>query len=302
MYLIKLVQHFEKVPVLVAIADFGSITKASAHLALSQAAVSQSLKRFEEALGIELFIRSKTGLTLTLEGKTLIKGARKILEEIELLEQEVITFKKQKLSKMRIGTHETLAIHFWPEIVEKFKKSSPSYDLSIMSGRIHSLRSQIENRDLDLILTVRPLPTPGINSIKIYDDSLEFYGSKGKKNSIIDFDDLKKIPILTDCQAHLTEAKSLISLLLEFGIVKNHSFELNSFQAAAKLAAKDMGLALIPKAIVSEMGIEKTLKVITVRGLNKKKFKHSIYLSYLKNRKDEEGILKLIKVLRNNHN
>lgn len=67
----------------VAVAQSGSISKASAALFVAQPNLSRAIKELENELGITLFDRSAQGMKLTPEGEVYIGYAQKILTEIE---------------------------------------------------------------------------------------------------------------------------------------------------------------------------------------------------------------------------
>jgi DNA-binding transcriptional LysR family regulator len=70
----------EIVRTIVAIAETGSLSKAAERLGLSQPAVSSQIKRIQNLLGGEVFIRTANGTTATPLGNLVLKQARKILE------------------------------------------------------------------------------------------------------------------------------------------------------------------------------------------------------------------------------
>lgn len=63
----------------VAVAETGSFTAAAQRLGVGQPAVSAAVRRLEDALGTELFVRSQSGVTLTVAGETLLPAARRTL-------------------------------------------------------------------------------------------------------------------------------------------------------------------------------------------------------------------------------
>ena len=67
--------RFEQLHCLQEIARTGSITSAAKNLFISQQAVSNSVKQLEEELGVQLMIRSATGISLTAEGKEAVEFA-----------------------------------------------------------------------------------------------------------------------------------------------------------------------------------------------------------------------------------
>src|SRR5215510_1318865 len=63
----------------VAVVETGSVTGAAALINLTQAAVSQQLKRLEELFGTELFERHHKRLTLRPDGERLIVHAHRLI-------------------------------------------------------------------------------------------------------------------------------------------------------------------------------------------------------------------------------
>lgn len=65
------------------VASLGSYTEASRALSVSPSAVSKSIKRLEERLGIRLFTRTTRSITLTPEGAELYEKALRLIREAE---------------------------------------------------------------------------------------------------------------------------------------------------------------------------------------------------------------------------
>ena len=61
--------NFDKLKSLVYVAEFGSVSAASAAVHLTQAAVSQHLKDLEDELGLQLVDRSRRPVTMTGKGR-----------------------------------------------------------------------------------------------------------------------------------------------------------------------------------------------------------------------------------------
>ena len=81
----------------VAVVETGSVTRAAHLLNLTQAAVSQQLKRLEELLGVELFDRTNRALRTSADGERLLPHAHAMLSQ----------------------RHEVLAVRLWdPREVE----------------------------------------------------------------------------------------------------------------------------------------------------------------------------------------
>ena len=66
---------------LVAFADCGTLSAAAEKLHTSQPAVTRTMKKLEEELGLSLFARSKNHLALNEVGELAVRHARRILQE-----------------------------------------------------------------------------------------------------------------------------------------------------------------------------------------------------------------------------
>ena len=83
-----------KLKTLLAAAELQSFTRAGEVLSLTQPAVSHHISQLEREFGVKLFIRSKNGLTLTEEGKVVLRYAAKISGLYDSLHAELDNFKK----------------------------------------------------------------------------------------------------------------------------------------------------------------------------------------------------------------
>ena len=88
--------RFEQLNCLYEIAQTGSITSAAKNLFISQQAVSNSIKQLEEELGVQLMVRSATGITLTAEGQEAVEFAQQMLKERDAFKQKMMYRQEEK--------------------------------------------------------------------------------------------------------------------------------------------------------------------------------------------------------------
>ena len=90
-----------------AIAQAGSVSKAAQGLYLSQPAVSRSLKRLEEDLGVQLFDREAVPLRLTQAGERYLRYVRENQERERRLRQDLAQLEREPSGTVRVG------LNFW---------------------------------------------------------------------------------------------------------------------------------------------------------------------------------------------
>jgi DNA-binding transcriptional LysR family regulator len=87
----------------VAVAEHGNVTRAAEHLFASQPAVSAQIKTLEQSLGVALFHRASSGMTLTPQGHKLLEQARTTLAHAQGVEDLARHLRDGSLGRLRIG-------------------------------------------------------------------------------------------------------------------------------------------------------------------------------------------------------
>ena len=135
----------------VAVAETGGMTAAGRHLNLTQAAVSQQIKRLEEQFGTALFDRSQRKLGLTPSGERLRAHAERMLA----LNEEVwgLMTSPGFEGRVRLGVPHDIIGVFMPPILRNFAKAWPRVDVSLVCSNTTVLLQALDQGEVDLILT-----------------------------------------------------------------------------------------------------------------------------------------------------
>jgi DNA-binding transcriptional LysR family regulator len=131
-----------------AISDAGSFTAAAHHVGRTQSAVSQQVKRLEEALGHPLFERHAGTVELTEYGKTLTALARDIVDT----HSEVLsTFKRTRFEGLVvIGVADAYVNRIFKDVAREFMTLYPDAMLSIVIDGSAGLARRISEGSVDL--------------------------------------------------------------------------------------------------------------------------------------------------------
>ncbi|MDV4153109.1 LysR substrate-binding domain-containing protein [Rhizobium brockwellii] len=134
----------------IAIVDSGSFTKAADRVYKTQSAVSMQMRRLEERIGKQLFIKDGRGNRLTVEGEKLLNYARRI---IRLNNEAIAAFDDNRLEgALRIGTPDDYADRYMPEIIGRFAKTHPNVELYIVCEPSVDLAERMHKGELDIAL------------------------------------------------------------------------------------------------------------------------------------------------------
>ena len=104
----------------VAVAEAGSITEAARQLFLSQPSLSSAIKELEGEIGRPLFLRGRTGITLTREGMEFLGYARQVLRQMEVLEDRYVAKRPEKVRFGVSAQHYTFAENAFVELVKEY--------------------------------------------------------------------------------------------------------------------------------------------------------------------------------------
>ena len=134
----------------VAAAETGGMTSAARPASLTQAAVSQQVKRLEDAFGRRLFERDRRGLRLTPSGERLLVRARRLLA----LNHEVwaLMTAPDFTGEVRLGVPHDIVGPYMPPVLKSFDQAWPGVRVSLDCRTTPKLLHALE-REVDLTLT-----------------------------------------------------------------------------------------------------------------------------------------------------
>ncbi len=135
----------------VAVVETGSITGAAALLNLTQAAVSQQMKRLEELFGAELFERRHKRLALKVDGERLLVHARRLIA----INDEVWTAMRAPsyAGEVRFGVPTDIVGAFIPPILKRFDRAWPRVRVALRCSTTPQLLEALRRGEIDLTLT-----------------------------------------------------------------------------------------------------------------------------------------------------
>lgn len=90
-----MLMDFKYLQYAIAVAEYGTITKAAQNLYIAQPNLSRALGELEEELGFSLFIRTKKGMKTTEQGRRFLTEARQLLEKFDTLAKDCREQSKQ---------------------------------------------------------------------------------------------------------------------------------------------------------------------------------------------------------------
>ena len=143
-------QHLTQYRIFYAVARAGNISRAAKELFISQPAISKSISKLEESLGMALFIRNSRGVSLTAEGQVLFQHVEAAFEALERGENELKQIQNLHIGQLKIGVSNTLCKYILLPYLKGFIAQYPHVRILIESQDTARTISMLEQQKLDI--------------------------------------------------------------------------------------------------------------------------------------------------------
>lgn len=123
--------RFRRMEIFVAVVETGQITRASEKLHLSKSAVSHGLSDLEQYLEVQLLIRNPRAMQLTEAGQGYYDHCKRILADVETVEEDLKGEEKRVSGHIRITAPDTFGSYLLTPIFTQFMNENPGITLDL---------------------------------------------------------------------------------------------------------------------------------------------------------------------------
>lgn len=149
--------HTQQLLCFVCVADKLNFTKAAEELFLSTPTVTHHIKTLENELGTVLFLRNSKMVRLTESGVQFYQDAQEILSRMEIAEKRIRRIASPDTYYLKIGCTSTAEFQWMQYPLDQLQKLHPGIHPQISVADIFSLRSLMENGQLDLMFSAKSM-------------------------------------------------------------------------------------------------------------------------------------------------
>src|SRR5438128_162125 len=160
-----------------------NFSRASERLGISQPSLSVAIKRLEQTVGTELFIRGKNGVALTQAGKRLLSHTKQLLQLWDTIKSETLASHHEVQGSISLGCHPSLGRHTLPIILPKLLLDYPKLEIQLKHDISRKILEGVVNLTIDIGLVVNPIKHPDLIILKLYEDEVTFWHSANIKNN-----------------------------------------------------------------------------------------------------------------------
>jgi len=135
-----------------ALGELGNLRRSAARLGMTQPAATKLLHDLESALGVQLFERSRNGMTPTLYGETMIRYAQTLLADLDAVCAEVDALSDGATGTIAAGIMTSTISEVLPHAIQAMLAQHPHVRVSLMEGTHAMLMGALKRGELDMVL------------------------------------------------------------------------------------------------------------------------------------------------------
>lgn len=156
---------------IVALAREKHFGRAAEKCFVSQPTLSVAVKKLEEELGVILFERGQSEVSVTPAGEPIVQQAERVLAEAARVKELAETAGDPLAGPLRLGAIYTIGPYLLPKLVPLIKQRAPKMPLMIQENFTHKLLDALKSGELDVAVLALPIQEPGLVAQAVYDEA-----------------------------------------------------------------------------------------------------------------------------------
>jgi LysR family transcriptional regulator for metE and metH len=152
-----------------AVDKHGSLTAAAEILCVTQSALSHSMKKLEQQLGTDVWLREGRSLRLTQAGQYLLAVANRVLPQLALAEERLGQYAQGERGALRIGMECHPCYQWLLKVVAPYLARWPDVDVDVKQKFQFGGIGALFGYEIDLLVTPDPLYKPGLRFEAVFD-------------------------------------------------------------------------------------------------------------------------------------
>jgi DNA-binding transcriptional LysR family regulator len=235
------------------VARRGNVSRAAEALRITQPALTARLQALETELGQPLFVRTRRGVQLTDAGQAFLPYAEQAVTSLASGIAEVGAVSSGGGGELALAVAPQVSTYVLPHLLTRFAEEHPGVRLVVRTAHSEEIIELVVRREVHVGLG-RQVRHPLVRYSPIYDDVLVLVcapdsalaGAQSAWRAALADTPL----ILFDRASSYYELTT--ALLREAGVRPRGVIELDNVEAAKRLVAGGLGVALLPRTSVAE--------------------------------------------------
>ena len=240
-----------------AVADYGSFSKAAEVLHITQPAVTKRIQNLESRLNTRLFDRVGKKVYLTDGGNLLMPRARRLITEMADTERLLRNLDARVDGALRLATSHHVGLHRLAPVLRTFSRAYPDVQLDIRFEDSEAAHELVRRADTELaVVTLNPEGDAELTCTPIWDDPLCFVVAPdhpllSRGDQRVTLEQLARHPVVLPGMATYT-GRIVADLFRARKIELNPTLSTNFLETISMLVGIGLGWSVLPASMVGE--------------------------------------------------
>lgn len=243
----------KEIDVFVKVIDLGSFRAAADALSLTQSAITQRLKRLEDALGVRLVERTTRNVSPTAIGREFLPTARRMLLQFEQSMADLNDMIQANTGQVTIASLISVATHVLPQALRAFSKTNPKVAVRIIDDAERTIVSHVRRGDAEFGIDMQTAePEPGLTLTPLIEDS---YVVACRANhpfasrKTVSWMALESMPLIT-LGARSGTSRLLLSQLPGERLSNAWRYEVQHLSTLMGMVREGVGVGIVPQMVM----------------------------------------------------
>lgn len=238
-------------------------------LGITQPALSKQIFNLESELGVKLFDRASTPLSITPAGEHFFAEAQNLVYREDQLLRSMQEFKSGKRGRLTIGISPFRSMYLIPEVVKKVKEKYPHVTVVLHEVSSDILRKEAAEGKYDFAIANLPVEESVLDVTLIETDDLVLAVPKAMceslpKNGQIAFSECTELPFVVVGQTQ--EMRRLLDkCCAAAGFQPKIAMEVTGISTAWTMCRAGIGVSLFPRQFAEYMGIGDAVTLFSLK-------------------------------------
>jgi len=235
-----------------------NFSRAAERLGIAQPSLSLAIQRVEKSLGTKVFLRSKTGVSITKAGEQLLIHSKKLLQAWEDLRNKAIAAEAEPQGTCTIGMHAAVSLYTSGNFIPELLATYPKLNIKLVHDLSRKIVEQIISANIDIGLVINPIKHPDLIIKKLCTDVVTLWNSNTPNKYNQDITSGNAVLI---CDPELSQSQHILKHMKKSNIRFNRIISTNNLELIAELTIKGAGIGILPSRLAKFISPTKLQKI-----------------------------------------
>ncbi|MGQ0504991.1 MAG: LysR family transcriptional regulator, partial [Myxococcaceae bacterium] len=229
----------------IEVAETLNLSRAAEKLGVRQPTLSLAMRRLEDALAVQLLVRSKTGVQLTRAGRRFLAKSRLLLEQWNELRIRTHREETELSGRYTLGVHPSVGLTTLPHVLPPLLQTFPDIETHLVHDSSREITERVINFQIDFGLVVNPRRHPDLTILPLYSDEFALWVAREPSP----LQALRGEQAVLICDPDLSQSQQVLQALAKRKLAFRRTVRSSNLELIAALTAAGAGIGLLPQRV-----------------------------------------------------